>query len=969
MKKVLVSIVLLFSIAATTTQALSAQEVRRINLNGYWKLFVDLQQSYPAERMEEVPYNDTIVLPATLDEAQKGEKATSFATTRLSREFSFAGRAWYQKEINIPASWSDASKELHLERTKVTHVWVDGKYVGSSLFIASSQSYNLTPFLSTGNHRLTILVDNGDTCGLPEVIRSSHQWSDDTQTNWNGILGDIYVKANPVVYIRHIRTYPDLTHRALSFKAKIKNGSDKEVQAVLHINSHLFNAPGADEHAPAPKDIQLTVKPGEHEYTFNYPLGADARLWSEYAPNLYRLNLTLTAEGICTTQSTLNAGLREFRAQGKALTINGASTFLRGKHDGCVFPLTGYAPMNVPDWMRYFDILRSFGFNHVRFHSWCPPAAAFEAADLKGFYLQPELPIWGGVDEQTDSPINSFLIREGKAVMDDFGNHPSFVCFSTGNELWGSIDGMKEITRQLREYDNRHLYALGSNFNLGWLGEQGTEDIMVACRVGGHNDETYEPHVRSSFSFADAIDGGLLNATYPNTTMNVAKGAAKTVKPVIAHETGQFQIYPNPAELKKYTGVLKPYNLERFCTLTRNKHGVDKVERFFQASGALSLLCYKADIEMSLRTANLAGFQMLDIQDFPGQGTALVGMLDAFMDNKGLTTPEEFSRFNTQIVPLWEAETYTWNNDEPAKGTIKLFNYAEKQLQRATIDWTLTDPATGHTLKAGSLAQSNVARGLAEIGEVEIDLSEVKEAKVLHLTLTLRDTQYTNDYKLWVYPNETVKKPSSIELFTRVDKELLRALNKGKKVLLMPTADAYPEQTVGGLFTNDYWNYSMFKSISENAKKPVSPGTLGYLIANEHPLFEEFPTSYHSDWQWWAPAKNARPLIMDQLTTEVGMIVEAIDNMERNHKLGVLFECKLGKGKLLVCMIDLLKGSDYKECKQLLRSVYRYMNSRSFAPTEEISFDKLSALFSINVSEPSIEGVKNVSYQTEEDDK
>ena len=964
MQKIIAKYIFLLLLLCAT-QGAWGQQGGTIDLSGYWELFVDREHAYTFEDEANLLFTDTIVLPATLDEARKGfrQDSNKGITTRLMRNYTFEGRAWYRKKITIPPSWKDDTKLLYLERSKVTHLWVDHTYVGSSLLIASSQQYDLTHCLPTGEHWLTILVDNGSECGLPEAIRSSHQWSDDTQTNWNGILGQMYIKTNPLVYVRTAQAYSDVARQMVTLRTKINNQLDKDTPTTLQIDGYLFNSVDAQEHRPLPKQIEIIAKPGEREYTFEYSLGAEAQLWSEYTPNLYRLSLTLSVTGTRNDPYTLTVGLRDFHVEGRTLIINGIPTFLRGKHDGCVFPLTGYAPMNVADWMRYFDILKAYGFNHVRFHSWCPPAAAFEAADLKGFYLQPELPLWGGVSDQADSPINSFLIREGKGIMDNFGNHPSFVCFSTGNELWDSIDGMKEITRQLREYDNRHLYALGSNLHLGWAGEQGTEDFIVACRVGGHNDATYGSHVRSSFSFADAIDGGWLNATYPNTRMNFDGGVSQTVKPVIAHETGQFQIYPNARELNKYTGVLKPYNLERFCTLTRTKHGIDKVERFFRASGALSLLCYKADMEMSLRTAGLAGFQMLDIQDFPGQGTALVGLLDAFMDSKGLTTPEEFSTFNGQVVPLWESESYTWHNHEVLKGTVKLFNYTEKPLQNINLDWTLTDPATGQCLKNGSLTQNEVTRGLAELGTLQINLSELTTPKALRLILTMRGTGYTNSYNLWVYPAPSVKQPATIKQFTRVNDELLCALKKGQKVLLMPEADAYPGQTVGGLFTNDYWNYSMFKTISENAKKPVSPGTLGYLIENEHPLFNHFPTSWHSDWQWWAPARNARPLIMDQLTSEVGMIVEAIDNMERNHKLGVVFECKVGKGKLLVCMSDLLKGKDYKECAQLQQAIYRYMDSGSFAPAHEISADELSGLFNTNVSGPAIEGVKNVSYE------
>jgi hypothetical protein len=62
---------------------------------------------------------------------------------------------------------------------------------------------------------------------------------------------------------------------------------------------------------------------------------------------------------------------------------------------------------------------------------------------------------------------------------------------------------------------------------------------------------------------------------------------------------------------------------------------LDWADDFFYTSGKLSVQCYKEELEAAARTKRLAGYQILDIQDFSGQGTALVGILDAFMDNKG----------------------------------------------------------------------------------------------------------------------------------------------------------------------------------------------------------------------------------------------------------------------------------------------------------------------------------------------
>lgn len=934
-----------------------------IDLSGHWQLFVDLKKTVQISQMKEVPFDDTITLPGTLDQSQKGNKnEVSSYTGRLSRKYSFYGKAWYRKEVTIPADWTGKKISLHLERTRVTHLWVDTIYVGSSLVISSAQQYDLTAFLSPGKHTLTIVVDNGDDCGLPSVVKSSHMWTDETQTIWNGIVGEMVLQAKDPLHIVRVKSEPDIAKKSVKLSVFIDNSTGSSVKGTLDVAALLFNSKEKQE--PLQKEFGLEIQQGENVYTIEYELGKEALLWSEFAPNLYKLNLSLFKEkNFVNDTYTLTVGLRDFTTEGKYFTINGLKTFLRGKHDACVFPLTGYAPMNVNDWMRYFKILRSYGFNHVRYHSWCPPEAAFEAADLCGFYLQPELPIWSTVYDSMENPVSQFLLREAKGVMDEFGNHASFVMFSTGNEIGGMPKAMKFMTDAFRKYDNRFLFALGTNYHLGWSGGLDGEDFLVTCRVGGGDEANYETHVRSSFAYVDALDGGALNGRYPNTKMDYSKGSAKSPKPVVGHEVGQFQMYPDPKEIKKYTGVLYPHNLVTFINRTNEKHGVQKTERFFQASAALSLLCYKADLEMALRTPNFAGYQMLDIQDFPGQGTALVGVLDAFMESKGIITPEDYSQFNAPVIPLWVSDSYTWMNDTVMSGNVKIFNYSADDLNAISVDWQLVT-IDGKIIKNGTI-KGNAKQGqLTDLAVLNIDLSDIKQASQLQLRFAIRNTSYANEYNTWVYPRQkAVKLPSSVRLFTAVDKKLYNYLQKGGTALVIPKADEYKEQTVGGLFTSDYWSFSMFKRISENAKKPVSPGTLGYLIHNEHPLFKEFPTDFHSDWQWWAITRNARPLIMDNLSSPISPIVEAIDNVERNHKLAVMFECKVGKGKLFVCMSDLINHQNYKECNQLYGAICRYVSSKEFNPADELSVEQLQALFYAPVQKAKIEGVKNVSYE------
>lgn len=336
--------------------------------------------------------------------------------------------------------------------------------------------------------------------------------------------------------------------------------------------------------------------------------------------------------------------------------MNGKITFLRGKHDACVFPLTAHTAMDVQTWRHYFQVAKQYGINHYRFHSWCPPEACFEAADIESIYLQPELPIWGNVDIN-DKKLCDCLLKEGRNLHRAYSNHASFVMFGLGNEMSGD-EGIAMLIRSFQKEDSRHIYTSGSNNFLGFNGKQADKDYFTTCRVGGEADKLFNTHTRSSFSFAGAYDGGYLNHVYPNSMMDFLAANNLCDIPIIGHETGQFQMYPNYEEIKKYTGILKPRNIEIFKRRLESKGMIGQAHDFMVASGKWAALLYRADIEMNLRTPKWGGFQSLDLQDYPGQGPAYVGILDAFMDSKGLITPEEWRHFCSEVVPLFCTEKF-----------------------------------------------------------------------------------------------------------------------------------------------------------------------------------------------------------------------------------------------------------------------------------------------------------------------
>ncbi len=954
MRKTNLSILLLCLALSLWAQKQKEFTRPQMNLQGTWLFELDPDDVNQERDIRKLTFSDVITLPGTTDTNRKGNKnAQTDITTHLSRNYSYVGKAWYQKEVNIPKAWKNKDIVLYLERTKPTHIWVDGQEVGKNDDISTAQVYDLTRLLTAGKHEITILIDNGKSVPS-QLLDNSHAYTESTQTNWNGIIGQLYLEARTPLHIKEIQLYPDAQKKTVGIQVKVSSPKLITKGSKITLRASAWNT-SANHQA---ETVEYPLTPSQGDYEFEYPLGEKALLWSEFHPALYKLEVTLNGYD---TQS-VDFGLREFTTQGTQFAINGHTTFLRGKHDACVFPLTAHTAMDVETWRHYFQVAKSYGINHYRFHSWCPPKACFEAADMEGIYLQPELPFWGNL--RKDNPyLVSFLRKEGIHIQNEYGNHASFVMFALGNELSGDLSIMEDLIATFRKTDNRHLYAFGSNNFLGYRGQLPGEDFLVTCRIGGEAPQQFNTHTRGSFSFADTYDGGYINHTYPNTVMDFSPATAQCTVPVVSHETGQFQVYPNYREIQKYTGVLYPWNMEIFRKRLEEAGMLHQADDFFRASGVWAAELYRADIEMDLRTPGFGGFQLLDLQDYPGQGSAYVGILDAFMDSKGLITPEKWREFCSETVPLLITEKFCWTHTEQLTADIKIANYSENTLEGKEMTWELKD-LQGRTVDKGNFPITSRQTGLIQVGTIHPQISAITKAQRLDLFLSIAGTSYKNSYPFWIYPGKSEILPSrDITVTDTLSQEILNKLKKGEKVLWFPQRNSYEKLTVGGLFQTDYWNFRMFKNISENNKKPVSPGTLGILTDARHPLFNDFPTDFHTNWQWFSIIKQSYPFILDRLPTGYKPIVQVIDNIERNHKLGLIFEFAIESGKLLICMSDLASVTDKPEVRQLYNSMLQYMRSDAFKPDTQLDTASLIELLSTEVKANRIEVLKNISYE------
>ena len=951
----LVTLLLTAGFYSACTRQLPPDTQSRIPLEGNWGLQLDTAGAGIAPDWLTKSCTDSLFLPGTTDMGKKGTYNTDMTlTTSLSREYVFEGKALYTKQVDIPEEWDGTSVRLVMERTKPTTIWIDGKEVGANNDISTAQQYDLSSYLFPGTHTVAILVDNGKQAVPEKVYGSSHAYSASTQTNWNGIIGDFYLESVPLCGIDDIQLYPDVAKKVVTARVTLRNPDKGVGKGILSFYAEAWNTD--KQHKTPVQTIEVDWTKPEQE--FELALGDKALLWSEFTPALYRLSVSLkTDQSVDTEQATF--GLRDFKTKGRQFTMNGKTTFLRGKHDACVFPLIAHTAMDVETWRHYFQVAKQYGINHYRFHSWCPPEACFEAADIEGIYLQPELPIWGNIDID-DTELCDYLLKEGRNLHRAYSNHASFVMFGLGNEMSGE-EGLAMLIQTFKKEDNRHIYSSGSNNYLGFKGKQANEDYFTTCRVGREGDKQFNTHARASFSFADAYDGGYLNHTYPNSEMDFSSANVLCDVPIISHETGQFQVYPNYEEIKKYTGVLKPRNFEIFKKRLEEAGMINLAYDFMMASGKWSALLYRADIEMNLRTPEWGGFQLLDLQDYPGQGSAYVGILDAFMESKGLIAPEEWRHFCSEVVPLFCTEKFCWTNDEALTGEVEIANYSESDLNSKQLSWTLTD-SKQQVLDKGVLPLQVKQGELAKVGTLKPAIASVRKAEKVTLALSIDGTPYRNDYSLWIYPAADKEVAPSEDICVTDDLDAhLKYLTEGGKVLWFPSKDKHKDQTVGGLFQTDYWNYRMFRTICENLDRPVSPGTLGILTDPGHPALADFPTEFHTNWQWFPIIKQSYPMILDRLSDDYRPIVQVIDNVERNHKLGLLFEFKVGNGKLLVCMSDLKAVQDKPEARQFYRSILEYMESSAFAPSYSLSAKDLQDLFTAKVKTGEMKKLFNIS--------
>jgi beta-galactosidase len=977
--------------ALTQAGVLSAQnyyQERARDISGYWSFELDRSDSGVDQKWFSRRLRGFIKLPGILQSQYQGDEISTDTPWVLSlydrfwflrqdyKEYTeknvrvpflsqpprhYLGVAWYQRDIDIFPGWANRRVVLTLERPHwETTVWIDEKKIGSDRSLVAPHVYDLGT-VTPGRHRLTIRVDNRM---IMPYRPDAHSVSDSLAASWNGIVGRIDLSTTGRVWIDDVRVFPNLQKRSMLIRVRIGNQTGVSGSATL---TAIWPDIGV---------VPVTWDENGGSGEVEVPLRNDVVAWDEFNPKLYPLRMWLKGAGV-DEYSELKVGLRELRAVGKEFQLNDRPIYFRGTHNGGDFPLTGYPATDVAYWKKLFETCRRWGLNHMRFHSWCPPEAAFEAADQLGFYLQPEPGMWNEISP--DTPMEMMLYSETDRMIKAYGNHPSFMLLSASNEPKGKWkESLSRWVERYRKLDPRRLFASGTGHTEREIPDiaQGT-DYLAVQRIG--------PRMlrRESAWFGGDYSDSLVD-------INV---------PVISHEVGQWVAYPDFDIIKKFTGYLKPGNFEIFRDSLKEHNLLEKNKTFAWVSSRFQFACYKEEIEANLRTPGLSGFQLLDLHDYLGQGTALVGLLDAFWEPKSYGTPEEFRNFCGPTVPLARLRQRIFTTASPFEVDVEIAHYGAKPLENMKAVWRLVaprpdNPKDSDVLKLqGDWETRTIPIGKnTALGKISVDLSKLAAPTEARLIVTVGPpaffgavdrkiipgpdvvrgvTYFENEWNFWIYPAENSStasirstgnkrqthhvendnpavaqecQPSRSQdvLITNSWEEAQAKLAAGDKVLLSPRN------------TDLDWTSPPLDTVPVFWNRLMGPGwgrMLGLWInlpegeSRKHTL-DGFPTASYFDWQWAQLMPGTRAVNLDRLPKEIDPTVWAIDDWNRNYKLAVIFECVVGRGRLLVSAIDITKTSDSNPVlAQLRKSLINYVRSDCFQPNVAVSPEELRSVF------------------------
>ena len=278
-------------------------------------------------------------------------------------------------------------------------------------------------------------------------------------------------------------------------------------------------------------------------------------------------------------------------------------------------------------------------------------------------------------------------------------------------------------------------------------------------------------------------------------------------------------------------------------------------------------------------------------------------------------------------------------NNANFEAEIEIAHFDREPLKSVVPSWTLSR-TSGEIVAFGNLPQQDIPIGnCIRLGDVRYPLKEFAEPEQLKFTVNVNG--HINDWDIWVYPDTEHTLPRDIVVTDTLDSRTIKLLKNGGKVLFTPRKGAISKEMGGEVtlgFSTIFWNTGWTLHLQP-------PYAFGILTDPEHPALRLFPTEFHQNYQWWDAMLHGNAVKLAEIDPQIQPIVRIVDDWFQNWSLGLIFEARVGKGKILVCGVDLLSDRENRlEARQLLHSLTSYMETEDFDPRITVDIEKIKAI-------------------------
>lgn len=882
-------VVALAAMAVAAAICVEARELARIDLAGEWEC-------------AGTNFAGKVHLPGTLADAGLGTLQTHahFAAytertskTSLALKYKYHGPATYSRTFALSAEQAAKPLEVFLERVLWTsRLRIDGREFGFCDSLGTPHVHRIPAgALAPGEHRIEVVIDNSRQYG---VAMKAHGYGEWMQSVWHGAIGMIELReVNPLDCVRVFADFP--ANGKVRFE--LPDGFVAGPESVTS-DSLVFTAFKSEPSPYAQGRVMVTASLAEE------PQG-----WDEFNPRLYDVTFRDAKGGF---EKKVRFGFRTPGHKGNRLMLNGRPLFVRADIDNCHFPLTGYPSMTKRDWVRFFTIQRNNGMNAIQMHTWTPPEAAFEAADETGMMIFCELGYWNekGIASsfagKGNAELDEWLQRELKAVADAYGNHPSMVATSFGNEL--GFCNFKELDKWMSEhkkYDPRRL------------------TMCSTARTVAPSDDFMVTHLYPGLGWTRGLVGGEADYDYE-------KVYSKAPIPVIAHEIGQWPVYPVwDEQIPKFNGLLVPWRWVPRREMAVSNNTFRFAREFHSTSMQTSRHFYKLETEGFLRTPSCNGIDYLSMRDYPGQGEALIGWYDAFFDAKpALGEVPPFSVLMSTTPCLAKFSKFLWTSNETFTARLLVRNELADAIPAGTR-WRWSFGIHGGWAEA---KKPIPAGALADVGGVSVPLDTF--AAPSRPELRFGD----NSWRIYVLPRIPIvgEPPPDGVLVTSNPNAARTALAAGGRVVYTGKSAKSDITT----FKPIYWSTGLFAT----NRKHIG---FGAVVDADHPALVPTGCDYWMDEFWrklFTDGKlHATSHRLEGLPADFRPIITVVPDLHHSYFISPFFEVQVGKGKLIVCGLNISANST--AARLFRRSLWRYAVSNEFKPKWKVGMDWFDNVF------------------------